>query len=189
MKWTRFELHGPWRLLFPSPIPPTQKKNHCLLPESDTADPLVPKTPRNRHRRRPPSSEPCEITVENAHKALLPPSDEVEHDAPIAYRLISVYPYDTCPVLTTSCPAPFKFAQEPCFFFFHWGGMGRCLILWWITSVHPLGHLSHRSLCSCHTHEVCRYSRGRYCVWWNSRFRDEIVLPVQPKTRDIIHIF
>ncbi len=48
-----------------SPPPPPQEKKQWLLPESDTADPLVPKTPRNTRKRRPPSSEPRECTVEH----------------------------------------------------------------------------------------------------------------------------
>jgi hypothetical protein len=47
-------------------------------PESDTADPLVPKAPRNRRGRRLPSSDPRECTVEHARKALLPPLDEAK---------------------------------------------------------------------------------------------------------------
>ncbi len=58
--------------------PNLPKKKPCLLPESDTADPLIPKVPRNRLGRRPPSSEPRECMVENTHKALLPPLDEVK---------------------------------------------------------------------------------------------------------------
>jgi hypothetical protein len=62
------------------------KKQNCLLPEPDTFDSLIPKVPRNRRWRRPPSSDPREITVEHAHKVLLPPCDEADHDSPITHR-------------------------------------------------------------------------------------------------------
>jgi hypothetical protein len=58
--------------------------------------PSFPKVPRSRRGRRPPYQKPHEITVEYAHKALLLPCDEAEHDAPITYRLIGAYRYDTC---------------------------------------------------------------------------------------------
>jgi hypothetical protein len=54
-----------------------KKKKPCLLPESDTSDPLVPKVPQNRRGRRPPSSESHECTVEHVHKALLPALDDI----------------------------------------------------------------------------------------------------------------
>jgi hypothetical protein len=57
---------------------PTQKTKPCLLPESDTTDPLVPKASRNRHGRRTLSSEPRECTVEHVHEGLLPPLDEAK---------------------------------------------------------------------------------------------------------------
>jgi hypothetical protein len=92
-------------LALPLPLPPPpQEKKQRLLPESDTADLLVPKAPRNRRKRRPPSSEPRECTVEHVHKDLLPPSDEVEHDAPIDHRLIGAYRYDTCMHLCPYAP-------------------------------------------------------------------------------------
>ncbi len=44
----------PWYLLFPFPIPPTQKKNQYLLPESDTTDSLIPpKTPEQTREKTP----------------------------------------------------------------------------------------------------------------------------------------
>jgi hypothetical protein len=52
--------------------------------------PSFPKAPRNRLGRRPPSSE-----VAQMYKTLFPPCDEVEHDSPIAHRLIGSYHYDT----------------------------------------------------------------------------------------------
>jgi hypothetical protein len=60
---------------------------------------------RRPHSRKHPGTDagedphhqkPHEITVEPVHKSLLPPCDEAEHDAPIVYRLIGTYRYDTC---------------------------------------------------------------------------------------------
>ena len=101
-----------------------KKKNHCLLPESDTEDSLIPQS-----------------------------TPEQTQDTPITYRLIGAYRYHTCihlcpytprrrchgvgrgqpvtdpspgtmthicspcPDLTTICPSLFKFDQESCFFF------------------------------------------------------------------------
>ena len=115
--------------------------------------PHSPKHPGTDAGEDPHHQKPHEITVEHAHKALLPPRDEAEHDAPIAHRLIGAYRYDTCmhlcpyaprrrcrgvgrgqpltdpspgtipricspvPALVASCPPPFKFTQEPLFFF------------------------------------------------------------------------
>ena len=87
-------------------LPHLPKKKTMSPPrlEPETVDPLIPKAPRNRRERRPPSSEPREITVEHAHKALLPPRDEAEHDAPIAHRLIGAYRFDTCMHLCPYAP-------------------------------------------------------------------------------------
>jgi hypothetical protein len=120
---------------------------HCKLPHS-------PKHPGTDTGEDPHHQKPHKCMVEHAHKALLPPRDEVEYDAPTTHRLIGAYAYDTCmylcayaprrrcrgvgraqpltdpspgtmpricspfPALVTSCPPPFKFAQEPCFVFF-----------------------------------------------------------------------
>ena len=76
--------------------PPTQKESNVSSPSwTRNCRPLIPKAPRNRRERRPPSSEPREITVEDTHKVLLPPCDETEHDTPITHRLIGSYHYNT----------------------------------------------------------------------------------------------
>ncbi len=93
-------LGTPWDF-FSIPDTTYPQKKHCLLPEPDTADSLIPKTPRNRRERRPPSSD-------DAHKTLFPPYDEDEHDAPIEHRLIGAYRYDTCMHLCPYAPGRYR---------------------------------------------------------------------------------
>jgi hypothetical protein len=61
---------------------------HCKLPHS-------PKHPGTDTGEDPHHQKPHKCMVEHAHKALLQPRDEVEHDAPTAHRLIGAYAYDT----------------------------------------------------------------------------------------------
>ena len=63
--------------------------------------PSSPKYPGTDAREDPHHQMTREITVEDAHKVLLPPCDESEHDTPITHRLIGAYHYDTCMYL---CP-------------------------------------------------------------------------------------
>ena len=63
--------------------------------------PSSPKNPGTDAREDPHHQMTREITVEHAHKTLLPPCDEVENDTPITHRLIGSYHYDTCMYL---CP-------------------------------------------------------------------------------------
>jgi hypothetical protein len=87
----------------PSPPILPKKKKPCLLPESDTKDPLVPKSPRNRLGRRPPSSEPRECTVDHDHKALLPPLDETTSRLTTGLTLhVHVTTYDDSPTCVGS---------------------------------------------------------------------------------------
>jgi hypothetical protein len=53
------------------------------------------------HLQDPHHQMTCEITVEDAHKTLLPPCNETDHDTPIVLRLMGTYLYDTCILL---CP-------------------------------------------------------------------------------------
>ena len=147
----------PWAAAPSLPIPDTTypKKEPMSPPRILLCRrPHSPKHPGTDAGEDPHHQKPHEITVEHAHKALLPPRDEAEHDAPIAHRLIGAYRYDTCmhlcpyaprrrcrgvgrgqpltdpspgtipricspfPALVASCPPPFKFTQEPLFFFF-----------------------------------------------------------------------
>ena len=54
------------------------------------------KHPRTDTGEDPNHQKPSEITVEHAHKDLLPPCDEADHDTPLEHRLIGTYRYDTC---------------------------------------------------------------------------------------------
>ena len=160
----------PWVATPSLPIPDTTypKKETMTSPRIRDCRPPRPKSPRNRRGRRLPSSESARNSAEYAHKTLLPPRDEVEHDTPIAYRLIGPYHYDTCmhlcpyassrrchvvpratvtdpspdtiphifspsPSLMVSCPPPFKFTQEPLYFFF------LNILLSQLPTAHPLG--------------------------------------------------
>ena len=55
-------------------------------------------------REGPHHQKPRETTVDNAHKVLLPPIDEADHDTPIVDRLIGAYHYDTCMCLFPYTP-------------------------------------------------------------------------------------
>jgi hypothetical protein len=98
----------PWTVTPSLPIPDTTypKKEpmspprirYCRLPHS-------PKHPGPDAGEDPHHQKPHEITVEHAHKALLPTRDEPEHDAPIAPvdRSISLrHLYELLSILTAS---------------------------------------------------------------------------------------
>ena len=63
-------IRTPW-VVSPSLAHLPKKRKQCLLPEPKTADPLVPEASRNRRGKDPHHHKPREITVEDAHNALL----------------------------------------------------------------------------------------------------------------------
>jgi hypothetical protein len=75
----------------------SSRTRHCRLPNS-------PKHPGTDAGEDPHHQMTPEITVEHAHKALLPPRDEADHDTPIAHRLIGAYRYDICMHLCPYAP-------------------------------------------------------------------------------------
>jgi hypothetical protein len=81
-----------------------KKRNNVPSQNPTLQTPSFPKAPRNRRGRRPHHQKPRTCTVDHAHKALFPPSDEVEHDAPIIHQLIGAYRYDTCMHLCPYAP-------------------------------------------------------------------------------------
>ncbi len=158
---TRHGVNIPWIPLTVTPSLPdtTYSKKEPMFPPKirHYRLPHSPKDPAKYAGEDPHHQKSLKCTVEHAHKSLFPPCDEVEHDTPIAHRLIGSYRYDTCmhlcpyvqsrrfrgvvrgqpltdpspvtmpricspfPVLVTSWPPPFKFAQESCFLFFSEG--------------------------------------------------------------------
>jgi hypothetical protein len=81
-KWTQLELHGPRCLLFPSPIPPPPiKKNTQTTRVPHSRTPSFPTHPGVDAREDPITGR--KVTVDHAHKVLLPPPGEADRDAPI----------------------------------------------------------------------------------------------------------
>ena len=80
----------------PIPIPPTPKKTTVSYQNPTLQTPSSPKHPGTDAREVPHHQMTREITVDHAHKVLLLPREEAEHDTPIEHRLIGAYLYDTC---------------------------------------------------------------------------------------------
>jgi hypothetical protein len=91
-----FSSHSRYHLPKKEPMSPPRIR-HYRLPHS-------PKHPGTDTGEDPHHQKPHEITVDHAHKTLLPPRDEAEHDEPIAHRLIGAYRYDTCMHLCPYAP-------------------------------------------------------------------------------------
>ena len=91
------KIRTPWAEApsLPIPIPPTPKKTTVSYQNPTLQTPSSPKHPGTDVREDPHHQMTREITVEHAHKTLLPPRDEAEHDTPITHRLIGAYRYDT----------------------------------------------------------------------------------------------
>jgi hypothetical protein len=126
-----------------------KKRNNVSSQNPTLQTPSSPKHPGTDAREDPPHQKPREITVEHAHKALLPPT-KPEHDATLR-ALLGSFRHEAStsvssarrrrhgvdrgqpltdpspgtipqicspsPALAASCPPPFRFTQEPLFFF------------------------------------------------------------------------
>ncbi len=80
------------------------QNQHMYAVASAKPPPSFPKHPGTDAGEDPHHQKPRKCTVEHAHKALFPPCDKAEHDAPIVHRLIGAYRYDTCMYLCRYTP-------------------------------------------------------------------------------------
>ncbi len=86
-----------------------KKKNQCPLPESDTTDSLIPQsTPEQTREKTPSIRSRTNVRLSSCRGQLL-----TDPSPGTMTRICSPFP-----TLVTSCPTPFKFAQESCFLFF-----------------------------------------------------------------------